>query len=100
MLLSFIAQQLTPYKNTSNCLIVLLLQTSMINKLDRIHRNFLWEGQGEKGRMHLMKWNKVVKPQGAGGLGLVSNKEAATRDYYVWAGNSLSCRVGFRRVLH
>ena len=29
---------------------------------------------------------------------VVSNKESTVKDYYVWVGNSLSWRVGFRRV--
>lgn len=58
----------------------------MINKLEHIHRNFLWEGQGEKGRMHLLKWNEVVKPKGAGGLDLgdLRLKNLALLEKWLW----------------
>lgn len=39
-------------------------------KFDRIWRNFLWEGLDDKKKLHLMKWENVIKPIVAGGLGL------------------------------
>lgn len=41
-------------------------------KLDRIRKNFSWEWQGDKKKKHFIKWSEVVKPKGAGGLGLGS----------------------------
>lgn len=40
------------------------------DKMDRIRRKFLWEGQGDKKMLHLMKWSEVIKPKRSGGLGL------------------------------
>lgn len=44
---------------------------AMIESMDHIQRNFLWEGQGHK-NLHLMNWNEVLKPEWGGGLGLVA----------------------------
>ena len=44
----------------------------VIERLDRIRRDFLWEGHGEKKKLHLMKWSEVIKPKSKGGLGLGS----------------------------
>lgn len=41
-------------------------------KLDQIRRKFLWEGQSERRKIHLLKWSEVIKPKRDGGLGLGS----------------------------
>lgn len=48
---------------------------AIIDRLDRIRRNFLWEGNSdkkrkEKKRLHLMKWDDVIKPRYARGFGI------------------------------
>lgn len=45
---------------------------SVVERLDRIRRDFLWEGQGDKKKLHLMKWKDVIKPKFLGGLGFGS----------------------------
>ncbi|WMV22162.1 hypothetical protein MTR67_015547 [Solanum verrucosum] len=42
----------------------------VIKKLDRIRRNFLWQGNNEKKRFHLVKWESVVTGKKNGGLGI------------------------------
>lgn len=37
-------------------------------KLDRIQRDFHWEGRSEKRKSHLMMWDNMTKPKGKGGL--------------------------------
>lgn len=41
-----------------------------IDRLDRIRRNFLWEGQGNRRKIYLLKWRDVVKLKYASGLGI------------------------------
>ena len=38
--------------------------------LDRLRRDFLWEGNYDKRKIRLMKWREVIKPKRYGGLGL------------------------------
>ena len=46
----------------------------VIERLDRIRRDFLWDGQGDKKKLHLMKWSEVIKPKSSGGLGSLEKK--------------------------
>ena len=39
-------------------------------RLDKIRRDFLWEGQSERRKIHPLKWSDVIKPKSAWGLGL------------------------------
>uniref|UniRef100_A0A1U7V1A2 Uncharacterized protein LOC104212559 n=1 Tax=Nicotiana sylvestris TaxID=4096 RepID=A0A1U7V1A2_NICSY len=39
-------------------------------QLDRIRRNFLWEGNNISHKIHLVKWTKVTLPKALGGLGV------------------------------
>lgn len=36
-----------------------------------IRRNFLWEGNNNSYKFHLVKWDKVIKPKAKGGLGII-----------------------------
>ena len=36
---------------------------AVVERLDRICRNFLWEDKSNKKNMHLMKWSEVIKPK-------------------------------------
>ncbi|XP_070021916.1 uncharacterized protein LOC142177631 [Nicotiana tabacum] len=38
--------------------------------LDKIKRNFLWEGNNSSHKYHLIKWDKVLLPKCKGGLGV------------------------------
>lgn len=57
---------------------------AVTEKLDRIWRDFLWEGHGDKKKLHLMKWSDVIKPKYNGGLGL--SGLAGEMEVEVWAG--------------
>ncbi|WMV34452.1 hypothetical protein MTR67_027837 [Solanum verrucosum] len=46
------------------------IPTRVIKKLDRIRRNFLWQGNNEKKRFHLVKWESVVTGKKNDGLGI------------------------------
>lgn len=52
------------------------LPSHLYEKLDKINRDFLW-GCSTDGRkkMHLVGWNKIIKPKEQGGLGIQSTKE-------------------------
>jgi len=40
------------------------------NHLDKIRRDFLWEGNSKDHKFHLAKWAKVTMPKQFGGLGI------------------------------
>ena len=48
----------------------------VVGRLDHIHRIFLWEGQGDTKKLHLLKWIEVIKPKRSGG-GSLENRNAA-----------------------
>ena len=46
------------------------LPAHLCDKLDINNRDFLWGSTTEKRRLHLVGWNKVVRPKEEGGLGI------------------------------
>lgn len=38
--------------------------------LDKVRRSFLWEGNSDAHKFHLVKWSKVIQPKKQGGLGI------------------------------
>ena len=44
------------------------------DKLDKINRNFLWVSTNEKRKMHLVRWEKIIRPKEEGGLGIHSTR--------------------------
>lgn len=49
---------------------VFVMPASVRNRLEMLERDFLWEGQGEERKYHLVKWDKVCSVLRVGGLGL------------------------------
>jgi hypothetical protein len=47
-----------------------LIPVSVANKLERLQRNFLWNGMGDETKFHLVNWHRVCSPIKAGGLGV------------------------------
>ncbi|OMO87284.1 reverse transcriptase [Corchorus capsularis] len=47
-----------------------LLPASTAERLDQLNRNFLWGGDVDNSRGHLVNWDRVCRPKGNGGLGL------------------------------
>lgn len=39
---------------------IFVLPASVRNRLERMEREFLWEGQGEERKYHLVKWGESV----------------------------------------
>ena len=46
------------------------LPIHLCDKLDKISRDFHWGSSQEKGKMHLVGWNKIIKFKEEGGLGI------------------------------
>ena len=43
---------------------------SVVNKLDRLRRNFLWKGNKERGRYYIVEWEVTQLRKGQGRLGI------------------------------
>ncbi|WMV13963.1 hypothetical protein MTR67_007348 [Solanum verrucosum] len=54
--------------------VILVLFEGVIKRLDRIRRNFLWQGNKEKKSFHLVKWEEVMTSKENGGLGIKNLK--------------------------
>jgi hypothetical protein len=46
------------------------LPSSVAAHLEKLQRDFLWDGLGEESKFHLVKWSKVCSPISDGGLGI------------------------------
>ncbi|CAL2262014.1 unnamed protein product [Prunus armeniaca] len=75
------------------------MPVSVINKLEKLMRSFLWEGVEVGKRDHLVKWERVANSKEEGGLGVGSlrEKNEALRAKWLWRlpkePNSLWARV-------
>ncbi|WMV31905.1 hypothetical protein MTR67_025290 [Solanum verrucosum] len=49
---------------------LLLMPAKVKQRLDKIRRDFLWEGNNKDHKIHLVKWAKVTLPKQYGGLGI------------------------------
>ncbi|WMV33012.1 hypothetical protein MTR67_026397 [Solanum verrucosum] len=49
---------------------LLPMPSEVIEQIDKIRRDFLWKGNREKHKFHLIKWEKVTQPKYQGGLGI------------------------------
>jgi hypothetical protein len=46
------------------------IPASVANRIEKLHRDFLWGGLGEEFKYHLVSWSKVCFPISEGGLGI------------------------------
>ena len=51
-----------------------LLPSKVLERIDRVNRDFLWGLTENKGKMHWVGWKKVTIPKDEGGLGLQTAK--------------------------
>ncbi|KAL4202551.1 hypothetical protein AMTRI_Chr02g264260 [Amborella trichopoda] len=49
---------------------ILYMPAQVANRLNQLMRNFLWSGQEDKKKFHLVAWDKVCQPKDQGGLGI------------------------------
>ncbi|WMV47268.1 hypothetical protein MTR67_040653, partial [Solanum verrucosum] len=49
---------------------LLPMPSEVIEHIDKIRRDFLWKGNREKHKFHLIEWEKVTQPKYQGGLGI------------------------------
>lgn len=42
---------------------------NVIQRIDTLRRNFLWQGTEDKKKFHLINWKEVLKSRKAGGWG-------------------------------
>lgn len=40
------------------------IPTSVANRFEKLQRDFLWGGMGDKSRLHLLGWHMVCTPMG------------------------------------
>ena len=52
----------------------ILLHSRILDKMDKISRNFLWGSSDSRRKMHWVGWDKVTKPKVEGGLGIQTAK--------------------------
>ena len=62
------------------------MPASIREDLERIMRNFLWEGSGEGKGAHLVNWKTVSRPMNEGGLGIgnLDRKNMALLVKWLW----------------
>ena len=48
---------------------------SVIKRLKRLQREFLWHGNSNQKKFHLVDWDSICKPKESGGLGIRSLKK-------------------------
>ena len=46
------------------------LLAKILNSVDKLSRNFLWDSSGIKKKNNLISWKKIAKPKKDGGLGI------------------------------
>jgi hypothetical protein len=46
------------------------IPVKVANRIEKLQRDFLWDGVGKKFKYHLVKWSKVCSPLSEGGLGI------------------------------
>lgn len=81
-LLSF-AGKITPLKSVIQSYPIHLMagckvSKSVMDKIEKLMRSFLWEKENDKSGIRMVGWNKISKPKINGGLGL-----SRFRDIYV-----------------
>ncbi|RVW27498.1 LINE-1 retrotransposable element ORF2 protein [Vitis vinifera] len=62
------------------------IPASVVAKIERMQREFLWSGVGEGKRDHLVNWDVVCKPKSRGGLGFgkISMRNVALLGKWLW----------------
>ena len=50
------------------------LPSHICDKLDKVNRDFLWGSTNEKRKLHLVGWNKIVRPKEDKGLEIQATK--------------------------
>lgn len=43
---------------------------SIVNRIEKLERDFLWQGREEKRKFHLLEWRSICQPKKMGGLGI------------------------------
>jgi hypothetical protein len=51
------------------------IPSSVANRIEKLHRDFLWSGIGEEFKFHLVNWSKVCSPISNGSLGILKSKD-------------------------
>ena len=44
--------------------------SSVINRIEKLHRDFLWHGRSEGKKFHLADWASICTPKEEGGVGI------------------------------
>lgn len=63
----------------------------VIDRLDAIRRNFLWEGNSDTKKFHLVKWDELIGSKQKGGLGVRNLKIQNQSLMMKWLWRLASC---------
>ncbi|GKV26615.1 hypothetical protein SLEP1_g35880 [Rubroshorea leprosula] len=76
---------------------VYLIPKGILISIDKIHRNFLWGGEGEKKKINWVSWDKVCKQKENGGLGVRNLRKFNLALMGKWWGRLASSKEGLWR---
>jgi hypothetical protein len=83
--------RLTPIKSTLSNLPMYFLSlfpipVNVVNRLEKLQRDFLWGGLNEEPKFHLVKWAQICSPMQGGGLGIwnLGNFNLALLGKWLW----------------
>ncbi|XXG59153.1 hypothetical protein AAC387_Pa04g1283 [Persea americana] len=59
---------------------------AIINRIEKLQRDFLWHGREDSKKIHLVNWKLVCSPKDSGGLGLrpLRNMNQALLGKWLW----------------
>ena len=75
---------------------------SVVQGLDKIRKNFLWQGNKERKGFHLVKWKNIIISKMQGGLGInnLKNHRKALKVKWLWRYHQEDQALWYRVINH